>query len=199
MVTTIAPSFLNLEDLRHQWGWFLALGIVLILLGTLALFFVPAATVAAVVFLGWIMVISGIVEAVQAFRVHRWGGFFLHLIGGVLGIAIGLIIVFRPLAGALAWTLLFAAFFTVIGLFRLISAARLRYQHWGWVAFDGAVTLVLGIMLLVGWPTSALWFLGLALGITMVLRGWSYVMAAFALRALPELLETAPGEVRRAA
>ena len=82
------------------------------------------------------------------------------------------------------------SFFTVIGLFRLISAARIRYRNWGWVAFDGAVTLVLGIMLLIGWPTSALWFLGLALGVTMILRGWSYVMASFAMRDLA--VATAP-------
>ncbi|MCU1287251.1 MAG: hypothetical protein JWO13_3601 [Acidobacteriales bacterium] len=198
MASTLATPFCNLEELRHQWGWFLALGVALIFLGTVALFFVPAATVATVMVLGWLMVLSGIVETVHAFRVHRWGGFFLHLIGGVLGIAIGLIVVFHPLAGALAWTLLFASFFTVIGLFRLISAARIRYRNWGWVAFDGAITLALGIMLLIGWPTSALWFLGLALGVTMILRGWSYVMASFAMRelaagAIPQ------GEVRRAA
>src|ERR1700704_3797925 len=106
--TTTPGSFCGLEDLSNRWGWFLALGILLILLGTFALFFVPAATVATVILFGWFMVISGIIETVHAFRIHRWGGFFLHLIGGILGIAIGLIVVFHPLAGALAWTLLFA-------------------------------------------------------------------------------------------
>jgi uncharacterized membrane protein HdeD (DUF308 family) len=182
--TTTPGAFCGLEDLSNRWGWFLALGILLILLGTFALFFVPAATVATVILFGWFMVISGIIETVHAFRIHRWGGFFLHLIGGILGIAIGLIVVFHPVAGALAWTLLFASFFTVIGLFRLITAARLRYGRWGWAAFDGAVTLALGIMLLIGFPWSGLWFLGLALGISMILRGWSYVMLAFAMREL---------------
>lgn len=200
--TTTAGLFCSLEDLRHRWGWFLALGILLVLLGTFALFFVPAATVATVMVFGWFMVISGIIETVHAFRIRRWGGFFLHLIGGILGVAIGLIVVFHPLAGALAWTLLFASFFTVIGLFRLITAARLRYDRWGWAAFDGAVTLALGIMLLLGFPWSGLWFLGLALGISMILRGWSYVMLAFAMRelalaAIP--IPAATPETRRAA
>jgi len=175
----------GIEELRHKWGWFLALGIVLLLLGIGALAMTPVATLAAVMVLGWLMVFSGIFETVHAFQVHRWGGFFLHLIGGVLGILIGLLIVTHPAAGALAWTLLFASFFTVIGLFRLIAAIRLRSPNWGWSAFDGAITLLLGILLWAEWPWSGLWFLGLSVGISLVLRGWSYVMLAFAIRKSP--------------
>jgi uncharacterized membrane protein HdeD (DUF308 family) len=189
---------LLMQDMRHRWGWFLALGIILVLLGTFALFVVPAATLATVMVLGWIMIISGIVEAVQAFRVHRWGGFFMHMIGAVLGVLVGVLVVTHPVAGALAWTLLFAAFFTVIGIFRLVTAARLKFSNWGWAAFDGAITLVLGIMLMVGWPWSGLWFLGLALGVTMILRGWTYVMIAISLKALPAP-KVIPVEAKRAA
>ena len=143
MVT--APFFFDLQHVRRKWGWLLALGIILVLLGIVALMLIPVATIAAVLILGWLMVISGVVEAVHAFRVRGWGGFFLHLIGGVLGVLVGLLIVTHPLAGALAWTLLFAAVFTVLGAFRLIAAARLKFPNWGWAAFDGAVTLVLGV------------------------------------------------------
>jgi len=87
--------------------------------------------------------------------VHRWGGMFLHLAGGVLGVLIGLLIVTHPVAGALAWTLLFASFFTVVGLFRLVAAIRLKFPNWGWAAFDGTVTTLLGILLVAGWPWSA--------------------------------------------
>jgi uncharacterized membrane protein HdeD (DUF308 family) len=195
----VLPDFdLLMHDMRHRWGWFLALGIILVLLGTFALFVIPVATVATVMILGWILIISGIVEAVHAFQVHRWGGFFMHMVGAILGVLVGLLIVTHPVAGALAWTLLFAAFFTVIGLFRLIAAARLRFSNWGWAVFDGAVTLALGIILMVGFPWSGLWFLGLALGITMILRGWSYVMIAFALRALPGS-KAVPIEVKKVA
>src|SRR5438309_11708277 len=130
--------FFETEQLRREWGWLLALGIMMVVLGTIALFIMPAATVGTVLVLGWLLVISGIFEMIHAFRVRRWGGLFLHLIGGVLGVLIGLLVVTHPLVGALAWTLLFASFFTVIGLFRLISAIRLKFPHWGWAAFDGA-------------------------------------------------------------
>lgn len=176
--------FIELRDLRHKWGWFLALGIILIVLGVMALIVIPAATIATVMILGWLMAFSGVIEAVHAFQLRGWGGMFLHLIAGIAGVLIGLLIVTHPVAGALAWTLLFAAFFTVIGLFRLIAAARLKFPNWGWAAFDGAITTLLGISLWAAWPWSGLWFLGLAVGISLILRGWSHVMLAFAVRSL---------------
>jgi uncharacterized membrane protein HdeD (DUF308 family) len=187
--------FLLAEDIRHKWGWLLALGISMVFLGTIALFITPAATVGTVLVLGWLLVVSGIVEAIQAFRVRRWGGIFLHLIGGVLGVLVGLLVVTHPIAGALAWTLLFASFFTVIGLFRLVAAIRLKFPNWGWAAFDGAITLLLGVLLWVDWPGSGVWFLGFAVGISLLLRGWSYVMFAIAVRTLPAV----PVPIRQAA
>ena len=105
--------------------------------------------------LGWLIVVSGVIEAVHAFRMRKWGGIFLHLVGGILGVLIGLLVVTHPVAGALAWTLLFAAFFTVIGIFRLVAAIRLKFPNWGWAAFDGTVTLLRdsalgGVALVVG-------------------------------------------------
>lgn len=183
-MTTDALLF-DIESLRHRWGWLLVLGIIMVFLGTIALFITPAATIGTVLVLGWLLVVSGIVEAIQSFRVRRWGGIFLHLIGGVLGVLVGLLVVTHPVAGALAWTLLFASFFTVIGLFRLVAAIRLKFPNWGWAAFDGGVTLLLGLLLWADWPGSGLWFLGLAVGISLILRGWSYIMFAVAVRTLP--------------
>lgn len=173
------------DNIRHKWGWLLAIGIAMVFLGTVALFITPAATLGTVLVLGWLLVVSGVVEAIQAFRVRKWGGIFLHLIGGVLGVLIGLLIVTHPVAGALAFTLLLASFFTVIGVFRLVAAFRLKFPNWGWAAFDGAVTLLLGVLLWFDWPGSGLWFLGFAVGVSLLLRGWSYVMFAIAVRTLP--------------
>jgi uncharacterized membrane protein HdeD (DUF308 family) len=192
MITT--PFRLEIENLHHKWGWMLALGIVLIVLGVIALFMIPIATVAAVMILGWLMIFSGIAEAIEAFQVRGWGGMFLHLIGGILGVLVGLLIVTHPVAGALLWTLLFAALFTVLGIFRTVAAIRLKFPNWGWAVFDGLVTLALGIILWAQWPWSGVWFLGLAVGVSLLLRGWSYVMFSLAIHALP--VET---EIRRAA
>src|SRR5579872_7090353 len=162
------PILHELEHLRQHWGWLLTLGIGIVILGAVALVIMPAATLATVLILGWLLVISGVIEAIHAFRVRRWGGTFLHLIAGILGIFIGLMIVTHPVAGALAWTLLFASFFTVIGIFRVIAAIRLKFPNWGWAVFDGAVTLLLGMLLWAQWPWSGLWFMGVAVGISLI-------------------------------
>jgi uncharacterized membrane protein HdeD (DUF308 family) len=189
-----ALLLLEFENYRHKWAWFLMLGIVMLILGTVAFFIAPAATIGTVLVLGWLLVVSGVVEAIQAFRMRKWGGIFLHAVSGILGILIGLLIVTHPVAGALAWTLLFASFFTVIGIFRLVAAFRLKFPNWGWAGFDGAVTLLLGILLWAEWPWSGFWFLGIAVGISLVLRGWAYVMFAFAVHSLP-----VPSQLRHAA
>ena len=189
-MATTSLFFVELNHLRHRWGWLLALGMLMIALGILALFAMPVATVAAVLALGWVMVVSGIIEVVHAFGVHRWGGAFLHLVAGIVGILLGLLVVTHPVAGALAWTLIFSAFFTIIGIFRIVAALRFKFLNWGWTVFDGAITLVLGILIGAAWPWSGFWFLGLSVGISLLLRGWSYVMMAIALRALPSQGQT---------
>jgi uncharacterized membrane protein HdeD (DUF308 family) len=190
MATTRIP--VHFDHLGHRWGWFLVLGILLIVLGIIALVFTPAATLASALILGWLMFFSGIVEAIHAFHARGWGGVLLHVAGAALGILVGLLVVTDPLAGALAFTLLFASFFTVIGLFRLIAAIWLRYRSWGWAVLDGAVTLVLGVLLWAGLPWSGLWFLGLTLGIALILRGWSDIMFAFAVRSIVRIVALSP-------
>ncbi|MGE5112006.1 MAG: HdeD family acid-resistance protein [Acidobacteriaceae bacterium] len=182
----------DFRGLHHRWGWFLAMGILLIALGTIALVYTPVATLGTVLILGWLMFFSGIVEAIHAFEARGWGGVLLHVAGGILGIIIGLLVITHPIAGAVVWTLLFASFLTVIGLFRLVAAIWLRYGSWGWAVFDGTVTLVLGLLLWAGMPWSGLWFLGLALGIALVLRGWSTLMFSFAVRAIDHGLALRP-------
>jgi len=189
MVTS--PLFVDFEKFRHHWGWYLGLGIGLVILGMIAFFLAPAATLATVLVLGWLLVISGILEGIYAIRMRGWGGVFLHLVGGILGVVVGLLVVMHPVAGALAWTLLFASFFAVIGVFRIIAAAKLKFPLWGWAVFDGVVTALLGMVLWISWPWSGLWFLGVALGISLILRGWSYVLLSIVARRLGEA--TGPG------
>lgn len=188
-MSTVENLF-GLEEIRHRWGWFLAFGILLIAVGVLALTFVPIATLGTVIFLGWLMFFGGILEGAFAFYARRWSGALLHILASILGIVFGLMVVSHPVAGALGWTLLFASYFTVIGIFRAIAAIHLKYKGWGWAVFDGIVTLVLGILLWLDWPASAIWFMGLAIGISMILRGWTTAMVAFGMRSFsPDVLE----------
>jgi uncharacterized membrane protein HdeD (DUF308 family) len=181
---------LDVEKLRPRWGWLLALGAVLVLIGTTAMIIPLSATIASSLIVGSILTAAGIVEIIYAFRIHRWGGLFLHFIVGLLGFFTGLFTFTHPLDGALVWTLLISSFMAVVGVFRLVAAATLRFPNWGWSILDGVITAVLGLLLWAEWPWSGLWFLGFALGVSFVLRGWSYIMFAIAIREVPKATES---------
>lgn len=172
------------EELRRNWGWLLALGILLVILGIIALVDSVSVTVISMLFFGWVLLVAGIIEAVQAFRHRRAGHFFLHALNAVLSIIVGLMLVRHPLAGALVITLLLAAYFTVAGIFRIVAALSVRVRGWGWALADGIITLVLGILVWTQWPVSGLWIIGLFIGIDLIVVGWSEVMLALAARSL---------------
>ena len=163
-------------ELKRSWGWFLALGIVLIVLGTIALGSALVMTIASVFFVGWLLIVGGVMEAVHAFWRKRWAGFFLDLLTGILYFVVGWMMVTNPKESALLLTLIIAMFLVFEGVFRIVAALTARYPHWGWVLFNGVISLLLGIMIWRQWPYSGLWVIGLFVGIEMLLNGWSLVM-----------------------
>ncbi len=170
----------SLEDFQKNRGWFLALGILLIIGGTLAIIYDVAATLLSVLFFGWLLIIVGAIEAVQSFWQPRWGGFFLHLIVGILAVVVGFNLVSSPMEGALVLTLVMAIYFLVIGIIRAVSAVAMRFPGWGWVFFSGVITFILGILIKSQWPATGLFIIGLFIGIDLIFSGWSYVMLSLA-------------------
>lgn len=173
-------------DLRRHWGWLLVLGILLLILGILAVLYSVEATVVSMLYLGWILVIAGIIEAVQAFRYRAHGHLFLHLLSAVLSLVVGVMLLRSPLAGAAVFTLLLAMYLVVAGIYRIVTGARVKAPGRGWIILDGVVTLILGILLWSQWPISGLWVIGMFIGIHFIFVGWSEVMMAMALRAIPK-------------
>lgn len=180
----INPQLTDIQEFRHNWGWFLALGVALVFFGTIALGSSVLATLASVVFFGWLLLFAGAVEAVQAFWQRKWGGFFLHLLSGILSVVVGLIIVANPGAGALVLTLVLAVFFMVAGMFRIIAPLVMRFPHWGWMLLSGLVSLMLGILIWQQWPVSGLWVIGTFIGIDLIFSGWTWIMLSLAARRL---------------
>jgi uncharacterized membrane protein HdeD (DUF308 family) len=168
--------------LRHQWVWFLVLGVVLLLLGIAALAASALTTLISVLFLGWLLVIGGGVQTVHVFWAHEWGGVFAHLVAGVLSLVVGLLFLTRPTLAELALTLLVAVLFVVGGLVRLNVALLGRFPAWGWVVYDGVLSVLLGLVIWIAWPESAVWVIGMLVGIDLLIKGWSCVMIALALR-----------------
>jgi uncharacterized membrane protein HdeD (DUF308 family) len=178
MSASLGPGLgpLGASAIRHSWGWFLALGILEIILGTLAIGATLVATVVTVVFFGWLLLIGGISSVVHAFWRKHWQGFFLDVLTGVLYVVAGFFMVAEPLAAAAPLTLLIAMFLLIGGIFRIVVALSGHVDHWVWVLLNGLVTAALGIMIWRQWPSSALWVIGLFIGIEMIFYGWSLVM-----------------------
>src|SRR5215468_10224298 len=171
-------------ELVHNWGWFLAFGIVLVLIGFLAIARAVAATVVSMLFFGWLLVIAAGIEIVQAIMVGKWVGLYHHWLGAILFGVLGALIVWRPLVSAEIVTLLMGAFFLVAGLFQLITPFVVSLPEWGWHVLNGVITLVLGILILAQWPVSALWVIGLFVGIELIFNGGAWIALALDLRSL---------------
>ncbi|MGD0468397.1 MAG: HdeD family acid-resistance protein [Terriglobales bacterium] len=181
------PLAAGIEEIRSSWGWFLALGILFILLGAVCVIGNVSATFATVLVFGWMLLFSGIFALVHAFRTHSWQGFLLSLLSALFRGFTGYLLIRYPLAGAASLTLILASFFIVGGLFRAIGAGMLKFPRWGWSVFSGIVSLVLGIMLLAQMPVSSVWFIGFAIGVDLICDGASLIGLATAVHSLPDV------------
>ncbi len=167
--------FYGLKGIQEHSTWFLGVGIALIILGMIAMAASPFVTLASMLFFGAIMIAGGIVQVVNAFKTRHGDGFLLNLLGGIFYTVVGILLILHPLEGALAATLLLAAFFSVTGIFKIVASLVNRFGHWGWVLLNGIVSLALGIMILLQWPTSGLFIIGLFIGIDLLMLGWVWV------------------------
>ncbi len=167
--------------LRLTWGWLLALGIALIILGSVALGDTLAVTLVSVLLIGWLLIVSGILHAVHLFR-HTEIRSFWNILGVVCDFGAGFYMVANPALGALTLTLVLAAFLLVSGVSRLFAVLPADLPHKLWPVLNSVLSIVLGIMLWVHWPWTGLWFIGFAIAIELLFRGWASVMVALALR-----------------
>jgi uncharacterized membrane protein HdeD (DUF308 family) len=172
----------EMYPLRKDWGWLLALGIGLVVIGIGAISVPLLATVGIVAVIGILMIVAGAAQIVSALSSAKWSGVFLYLVIGVLYVVTGFFILENPLEGAAGLTLLLAVFFFVSGIFRIVFALRERFPAWGWTLLNGTVTLLLGIIIWRQFPVSALWLIGLLLGIDLIFAGWTWIMLALAVR-----------------
>jgi len=174
----------GVEPLRAKWGWIVALGVTYVIVGLVALGSVIAATAASVFVVGIMMVIAGVAEVINAFQIKTWGKFFLWLLLGALYILAGFCAFENPLLAAALLTLLLGVALVVSGIMRIILAFNMKEgTPWIWVVLSGAVTLLLGLIILSRWPVSSLFVLGLFLGTDLVIAGMSWIGVGLGLKA----------------
>lgn len=176
-----------LEEIGRKWIWFLILGVVLIALGAAAIGHAWLATLASVVTLAWLLIVSGLSEAIAAFWARKWSGLFQHLLFGVLAVIAGILLLNSPAMSASGLTLVLAWFFLIRGIVRIVGAFILRYPAWAWAALDGALTTILGGLIWAQWPTSAIWVIGVFVGIDLISRGVAWLVFAFGAKKLANI------------
>ena len=166
----------GLAPLRAKSGWIIALGVVYVIAGVIALGSVVFATVVTVFIVGVMMLIAGIAEVISAFQIKTWGKFLFWLLLGALYIIAGFVTFENPLLAAALLTLLLGFSLVASGIMRIVLAFGMKEEMpWIWVAVSGAITLLLGMVILAHWPVSSLYILGLFLGIDLIIAGLGWI------------------------
>lgn len=156
---------------RHR-VWYIVQGILLVAGGILAIVYPLFSAVAVVVLLGWVLIISGLVQGISLLGARQVPYFWLQLISVILGLLIGFLFLRDPMQGLVTITLLLIVFFMIEGISKIVFALTIRpFPNWGWVLASGVVGIVLSIVLLASLPVTATWLIGLLLGIELVSVG----------------------------
>src|SRR5215470_8284690 len=172
-------------SVREHWKLFLAEGIILVLLGLLAIVVPPIASLAVAIFLGWLFLISGIVGLGTTFMMRNMPGFWWSLLSAVLAIAAGVVLLGWPVSGVLSLTFVLIVFFLMEGVASIMYALNHRGSgRWGWILVSGIVDLVLAAIIFTGLPGTAAWAIGLLVGINMVFGGTSMIAMALHARSI---------------
>jgi uncharacterized membrane protein HdeD (DUF308 family) len=169
------------RSLHAHWRLFLAEGIVLLVLGLLAIVVPQIATIAVAVFIGWILLVSGAVGLLATFRMRTAPGFWWSLISAILGIVAGILLFRSPVSGALSLTVILTVFLIIEGIVSILFALEHKRElsgRWGAMLFSGLVDLFLAGIIIEGLPGTAAWAIGLLIGVNLVFGGVALIAMA---------------------
>jgi len=166
---------------RRHWVLFLIEGIALVVLGALAIMAPAIASVATAVFFGWILLVSGVAGLITTLRGRQVPGFRWSLLSAVIGIIAGALLLGWPVQGALSLTAVLIAFLGIEGAVTILYALEHRNAlsgRWGWMLASGVLDVFLGVLLFAGLPGTALWAIGVIVGINLLFGGWALILMA---------------------
>jgi uncharacterized membrane protein HdeD (DUF308 family) len=176
------------ETMREHWVLFMVEGIVLVVLGMLAIIIPQLASLAVTILIGWLFLISGVVGLVTTFWVKGAPGFWWSLVSAVIAIGAGVVLLGWPISGTVSLTLVLIVFFIVEGVASIMYGIEHRREassRSGWMIVSGVIDLILAAIIFSGLPGTAFWALGLLVGINMVFGGTSLIAMALGARAQP--------------
>lgn len=178
----VCQQYREVDEVRAHGERFMTLGVLMSILGILGIVYATATTMISVAFIGFVLAASGVGHIIHTVWVRQWKGVFVSLLLGVLSIILGAFCLFRPVESAASLTLLIAAFCLTAGIFRMLTAAFLRFDRWGWIFCNGLITFVLGLIIISAWPISGLWVIGMFIGVEVFLSGMSLILLSMAVK-----------------
>lgn len=171
------------EMVRHASLVSILWGVLLIVLGMVAVGSPFLAAVAVNVVVGWLIVLAGVVHLVIAFRVHGAGSVIWKVLVGVAYLCFGTYVILHPVLGVASLTLILASLFLIEGVLDIVLFVKMRPIHGSsWVLIDGIVTLLLGLLIYLQWPSSSAWAIGTLVGISLIFSGVARVGMSMAVR-----------------
>jgi uncharacterized membrane protein HdeD (DUF308 family) len=182
------------DTVRHHWQLFLTQGVIMLILGVLAVIWPQISTIAVDVYVGWLFLLSGIVGLASMFLAQNVQAFLWMLLTAALSLFVGIVLLWHPVEGAASLTLVLIAFFIVEGVFQIVASLSYRDifpGQWGWMLASGIVDLILAALIIKGWPSTATWALGLIVGINLITSGAAITMVALAGKALVQTVAKA--------
>ncbi len=184
-----------LVEAKKNSGFLIFLGVLTVIFGIMAVGAPLITGVAVSMFVGFLLLGSGIAQVIHAFKAKQWGTGFWGTIIGLLGAAAGLVMIFRPVFGLSTLTLLLAFYFLIDGISEIIAAFKIKPdQGWGWLLFNGIIAFVLGLMIWRQWPVSGAWAIGLLVGIHILMTGWSMIILGTGTRKIAGAVEGIVGD-----
>jgi len=174
----------GIRALRSKWGWIVGFGVFSVIAGFIALGSgVMLATATAVLIIGFMMLMAGVVEIVAAFNAKDWGHRILWLLLGALYVFAGFVCIQNPFQAATLLTLMLGIALIVVGLLRIFLATRMKQgTPWGWVVVSGIISFLLGLMIVAKWPISSAYVLGIFLGVDLIFMGTGWITIGLALK-----------------
>src|SRR3984957_8711702 len=187
---TLPQDITNLQSkmsatVRGHWKAFLFEGILLVILGLAAMIVPPLASLAVTIFLGWMFLISGVAGLMLTFWARRMPGFWWSLISAVLAVVAGIILLAQPVQGALTLPIVVGAYFLAEGVTTIMYALEHRRElseRWSWLLVAGIMDILIAAVIIAGLPGSALWAVGLLVGINLLFGGATLIGMALAAR-----------------
>jgi uncharacterized membrane protein HdeD (DUF308 family) len=168
---------------RKAGMWVIVWGVLLILAGIFAIFAPGAAAIATVLTLSWLFIFAGIVELIYAFHQRAEDGFAWKVLSGIATLALGIVLLMFPIAGAASLALVIGGFMFVTGIANVLLGFKVKPRNgWGWVAFDGLLSIVIAILIAIGWPAGSIGFIGVLVGVCLISGGFWRIRLGRALR-----------------